>query len=420
MIIPSIDLQNGNAVQLRGGKDLVIDAGDPRPIAEKFAVCGEIAVVDLDAAMRKGSNADVMRELCQQHDCRVGGGIRDVDTAIEWLDAGATKVVLGTAATPEVLRELPRERTVAALDAVHGEVVVDGWQESTGQNVADRIAELKEYCGGFLLTFVEREGRKAGIDEAAVKELVDAAGPDVEVVIAGGVTTPDDVAALDRLGCPAQVGMAIYDGTLPLGAAFAGPLVSDREDGLWPTVVADERGVALGLVYSSLESLTAAIEERRGVYYSRSRGGLWRKGESSGSTQELLRIDADCDRDALRFTVRQSGTGFCHEGTRTCFGRGDTIGALARTIAERMRTAPEGSYTKRLFTEPDLLRKKLLEEAGELIDASTPAGAAWETADVLYFALVAMAARGADLAQVERQLLGRERKVTRRPGNAKS
>ena len=139
MIIPSIDILGGQTVQLVGGREHALDAGDPRPIARRFAVAGEVAVVDLDAAIGSGSNTALIRDLLALAPCRVGGGIRDVATAIEWLDAGAAKVVLGTAATPEVLRELPRERVVAALDARDGEVVVRGWREGTGDSILERM-----------------------------------------------------------------------------------------------------------------------------------------------------------------------------------------------------------------------------------------------------------------------------------------
>ena len=318
MIIPSIDLISGQAVQLVGGKDKVLDAGDPRPIAERFALVGELAVVDLDAALQRGSNAAVIEELLRIAPCRVGGGIRDADTALRWLDAGATKVVLGTAAVPEVLTKLPRERVIAALDAVDGEVVVDGWRTRTGRRIAERMQELAGLVGGFLVTFVEREGRMGGTAMHQVADLLAAAGP-ARLTIAGGITTAADVAALDQLGVDAQVGMALYTGRLALWETVAAGLHSDRPDGLWPTVVTDEHGVALGLCWSDRQSLQAAMESRRGIYHSRSRG-LWVKGESSGDTQELLRVDVDCDRDALRFTVRQHGVGFCHLHRHTCWG----------------------------------------------------------------------------------------------------
>jgi phosphoribosyl-AMP cyclohydrolase / phosphoribosyl-ATP pyrophosphohydrolase len=412
MIVPSIDLQDGHAVQLIGGETKVLDAGDPRPIARQYGRVGEIAVVDLDAALGRGSNAAVIEELIALTPCRVGGGIRSVEAAVGWLDRGAVSIVLGTAARPEVLQALPRERVTAALDARHGEVVVEGWQKGTGRGVLERIAELRDLVGGFLVTFVEREGRLQGTDLDFAKQIRAAAG-EVRVTIAGGITTAEEVAALDRLGCDAQVGMALYKGELGLAEAFAAPLASDRTDGLWPTVVVDERGTALGLVYSDLASLRAALERGQGVYHSRSRG-LWVKGATSGAVQELLRVDADCDRDCLRFTVRQQPPGFCHRSTRTCWGQDRGLGELTRRLAARRQAAPLGSYTARLFEDPALLGAKLREEAKELAEATERDHVIHEAADVLYFTLATLARHGIDLAEVEAALDRRALKVTRR------
>ncbi|MEQ9323493.1 MAG: phosphoribosyl-ATP diphosphatase [Polyangiaceae bacterium] len=416
MIIPSIDIMDGQTVQLVGGKEKALDAGDPMPLAERFALAGDIAVVDLDAALGKGNNQSLIEPLCRRFDVRVGGGIRSLEAARHWLDAGAKQIVIGTAAQPELLSQLPKDRVIAALDAVEGEVVVEGWQTKTGASIADRMAELRDLVGGFLVTFVEKEGRLGGTAMDRVAPLVEAAG-EAKLTIAGGVTTAEEIAALDRLGVDAQVGMAIYTGKLDLGEAIAAPLQSDRQDGLWPTVVVDEHGRALGLCYSNLESLTAAVQERRGIYWSRKRG-LWRKGESSGDTQELLAIALDCDRDTLRFTVRQAGQGFCHLATKSCWGPLQGLPTLAERLAERMTEAPEGSYTRRLFDDPALLANKLAEEATELSEATTEDDVRWETADLLYFALVAMTKAGVPLADVTRELDRRSRKLTRRPGDS--
>lgn len=417
MIIPSIDLMDGNAVQLVGGKEKVLDAGDPRPLLERFRLAGEVAIIDLDAALGRGSNAELIRELVKMAPCRVGGGIRDVQTARDWLDAGAAKVILGTAAVPEVLSELPRDRVIAAVDAENDEVVVHGWQTRTGLKIAERVAQLKDLVSGFLITFVEHEGRLGGTDLDRIRDLIAVAG-DARVTAAGGVTTAADIAAIDALGADAQVGMAIYTGQLDFGDAIAAPFRSDRPDGLWPTVVCDERGAALGLVYSDAESVREAVKTQRGVYHSRKRG-LWTKGESSGQIQELLRITPDCDRDALRFTVHQHGGGFCHEGTRSCWGDEGGLPKLLRLVAARRDEAPAGSYTRRLFEEPGLLGAKLVEEAGELAEAAKPADVAWEAADVLYFTACAMARAGVSLEQVEAELDRRALKLTRRQGDAK-
>lgn len=418
MIIPSIDLMDGQTVQLVGGREKTLDAGDPRPIARRFALAGEIAVIDLNAAIGNGSNRALVEELLGLAPCRVGGGIRDVETAVRWLDAGAAKVILGTAARPEILEKLPRERIIAAVDCLDGEVVVKGWREKTGRRATDVLKELAPLAGGFLVTFVEREGRMQGIDMARVREVIDAAAG-VRVTVAGGVSSVEEIAEIDRLGADAQVGMALYTGAFDLADAIAAPLTSDRPDGLWPTVVVDEHGVALGLAYSDRESLREAARTQRGVYKSRTRG-LWVKGESSGATQELLRVELDCDRDTLRFTVCQHGAGFCHKNTWTCWGQQGGLYALEQTLASRRAHAPPGSYTRRVLEEPALLASKLAEEARELAGASTPDQVAQEAADVLYFALVAMAKAGVTLADVDSVLDRRALKVTRRPGDAKA
>jgi phosphoribosyl-ATP pyrophosphohydrolase len=417
MIVPSIDIRKGRAVQLVGGREQVLDGGDPFEVAERLAVAGELAVIDLDAALGEGSNVELVRELVRRHPCRVGGGIRSEAAALDWMDAGAEAVILGTAARPELLERLPRERVIAALDAVEGEVVVEGWRTRTGESVEARLDELRSLVGGFLLTFVEREGRLGGTDLERARALVERASP-ARVTIAGGVTTPQEITALDRVGADAQVGMALYTGRLDLAEALAAPLRSDRADGLWPTVVCDAAGRALGLVYSSLESLREAIATGAGVYQSRRRG-LWRKGETSGDRQRLLRVDVDCDRDALRFTVAQEGGGFCHEGSWSCWPGSGGLASLERRLASRLEGEDEGSLTRRLVADPGLLARKLREEAAELAEARGAEEASWEAADLLYFALTALAREGASLDVVERELDRRSLRIRRRPAGGR-
>ena len=150
---------------------------------------------------------------------------------------------------------------------------------------------------------------------------------------------------------------------------------------------------SLGLVWSNRDSIAAAVRERQGIYWSRSRGRLWRKGESSGATQHLLRVDLDCDRDTLRFTVRQEAPGFCHTGNRGCFGDEFGLGTLERTIRSRLDDPVPGSGTRALIENPDLLAAKLVEEARELALAEGAGAAEAEAADLIYFALTALVAR---------------------------
>lgn len=417
MIVPSIDIMGGRAVQLRQGREFVLDGGDPLERLEEFAVVGEVAVVDLDAALGRGENGALIRAMVRRARCRVGGGIRTLDAAREWLDAGAAKVVIGTAATPEFCGALPRERVVAAVDAERGQVVVDGWRRASGTPVLAAVASLAPVVGGFLLTQVEHEGGMSGFDLDLVQRVV-AAARDARVTAAGGITSPADIRALDALGADAQVGMALYTGRLGLGDAVAAAL-AETPGGLWPTIACDESGRVLGLAWSNAESLRRAVAERRGIYWSRSRNALWIKGESSGNVQRLIAVDPDCDRDALRFTVRQEGTGFCHRGTRSCFGDRFDLGALERVIAARQAAAAGESGTARLFRQGGLLESKLVEEAGELARAADRDDVVREAADLTYFMLAALARAGATLADVEAELGLRRLRVTRRPMEAK-
>lgn len=205
---------------------------------------------------------------------------------------------------------------------------------------------------------------------------------------------------------------------LSVAEIFMAGVTSDRPDKLIATVVVDQQGVALGFVYSSLESVKESLRTGTGVYQSRKRG-LWYKGATSGAVQELVKIDADCDQDCLRFIVRQKGAGFCHLETATCFGHYSGISKLQQTLQARKDSAPAGSYTARLFNDPKLLRAKIMEEAEELCEAAEKKEIAFEAADLIYFALTKCISAGVTLADVERSLDAKSLKVKRRTGDAK-
>ena len=226
-----------------------------------------------------------------------------------------------------------------------------------------------------------------------------------------------------------------HSSLIPIDLLVANAIKTDRLDGLYPTVVVNEHEVCLGLVYSSIESIVASLKTGKGVYKSRKRNGLWVKGETSGDYQDLVRIDWDCDGDALRFVVRQRGNGmvgpslrvleaemylgFCHLKRETCFGPYGGLAKLEKTLQSRKASAPPKSYTARLFSDSKLLQAKIMEEASELCEVQQCADVAAEAADLLYFTLTKCIASGVSLADVEKNLDRKSMKVTRRPGNAK-
>jgi phosphoribosyl-AMP cyclohydrolase / phosphoribosyl-ATP pyrophosphohydrolase len=408
VIVARIDVSGGRAVLPAGadaGGSPLTDAGDPVERLELYALAGEVAVTDLDAARGTGSNRDLIERMVRRAPCRVAGRVGDPGTARAWLDAGARRVVLDAAASPDGFAGLPRERLVAAIDA-GGSSAVEGLSESVRRRAAVAGGVLVQLAGPSPVVV---------LDEGLTR-LVAAAGA-ARVTVAGGIATAAEVARLDRLGADAEVGAALAAGSLSLADAIAAPLPRGR--GLWPTVVCDENGAALGLAWSSLRSLRRAVADRRGVYWSRSRRELWVKGATSGNVQVLLGVALDCDRDALRFTVGQEGAGFCHTGTRSCWGDDFDLGALERAIRGRMTAPVEGSGTSRLLADPRLLAAKLVEEARELADAGDTDAAVHEAADLLYFGLAALVAKGGQLSDVVAELERRSLRLSRRPMQAK-
>lgn len=264
----------------------------------------------------------------------------------------------------------------------------------------------------------------AGANQILVdRVLVDSSLPDDRWRIASNRFSFVDTEAIRqhwKRGEDALVAASALQGRSSLAEVLGSILTSDRPDGLWPTLIVDRLGVALGLAYSSFESLKLAFEDQIGVYYSRSRSEIWRKGETSGATQRLIGVRVDCDLDTLRFMVDQGPPGFCHKNTHTCFGFERNISEVVNRLESRIRGADEKSFTKKLFDDPEMLRKKLLEEAQELSDASTAPEAAWEAADVIYFSLIAMMRNGATLPDVYTELARRMQRVVRRKNKLES
>lgn len=224
MIIPCIDLMGGKVVQLVQGREKALEAEGPLAMLEKFKAFPEIQVIDLDAALGRGSNDELVRLVASHAASRVGGGVRSIERAQALIEQGAHKVIVGTAAFHadgihhDFLRALAgaigRERLIIALDSKDGRIVVKGWRESTQLAAEQVLAGLEPYCSGFLCTYVDKEGMLQGTDLDWFRRL--RAATALEITAAGGITTLDEVRALLAMNVHAALGMAIYTGRLDL------------------------------------------------------------------------------------------------------------------------------------------------------------------------------------------------------------
>ena len=219
MIIPCIDLMGGKVVQLVQGREKALEGGTPLEMIERFAAFPEIQVIDLDAAMGKGSNDDLVELIAVRATARVGGGVRSPERARMLIEQGAHRVIVGTAAFQrELLQEIADatgpDRLIIALDSRGGKVVVKGWQEATEFSAEQVIHQLEPYCSGFLCTYVDKEGLMQGTDLDWFRRL--RASTKHELTAAGGITTLEEIRELQKLGIHAALGMAIYTGRLSL------------------------------------------------------------------------------------------------------------------------------------------------------------------------------------------------------------
>ena len=224
MIIPCIDLQDGKVVQLIQGRKKALEGAPPLEMLERFKGFPVIQVIDLDAAMGKGLNLEIVRELASRARTRVGGGVRTAARARELVDAGAERVIIGTAAFSgnainedllnEIDRAVGREKVLLALDSRHGKIVVKGWSEAVDLTAEQVIRRLEPFCGGFLCTYVDKEGMLEGTDLAWYRRLRQATNH--EITAAGGITTIEEIQELTQMNIHAALGMAIYTGRLDL------------------------------------------------------------------------------------------------------------------------------------------------------------------------------------------------------------
>lgn len=224
MIFPCIDLMEGRVVQLVQGRDKALEAESVDAMLEKFAPFPEIQVIDLDAAMGRGSNDGLVRQIAGKAAIRAGGGVRTVERAQALVEQGARKVIVGTAAFTQSgidapflasLREaIGRERLLVAVDSKAGRIVVKGWRESTSLAAEDVLGALEPYCSGFLCTYVDKEGMMQGTDLDWFRRL--RAATPLELTAAGGITTMDEVRTLLAINVNVAVGMAMYTGRLAI------------------------------------------------------------------------------------------------------------------------------------------------------------------------------------------------------------
>lgn len=426
MVISSIDLKDGHVVQLKNGKELVLQRDDADALIKEFDKYGEVAVIDLDAAMGhtnpKGDtvNTPLLKSLLRKGNVRTGGGIRSVKRAKLLISLGAEKVIIGSSAwkknpennsdvlNTEFLEELVsaigKQRIIIGVDALNGKIAVKGWTETIDVPLIEGAKLAEKYCSELLFTCVEKEGCMQGTNLQMAKELRNAVN--CRVVVAGGVSSEDEIETLEKMHCDVQLGMALYTGKVSLKNAFVRCLNWEKSNGMIPVIAQDYRSrEVLMMGFANKEAVEKSFDTGKLTFFSRTRNALWTKGETSGHFLDVVKMRADCDRDTILAIVKPNG-GACHTGSWTCFGsepdEKSTLERLYGTIEERFANPRPGSYTATLDNKR--VREKVEEEAEELCEADGKDEVTWEAADLLYFVSVLMHKEGVSWQDVYDEL----------------
>ena len=424
MVISSIDLKNGHVVQLKNGKELVLQRDDADALIAQFDMFGEVAVIDLDAALgnidAKGNteNTHLLKSLLHRGNVRTGGGIRSVKRAKELISLGAEKVIIGSAAwkanpvagesvlNEEFLNELAaaigKDRIIISVDAINGKIAVKGWTETVDIPLVEGAKQAEKFCSELLFTCVEKEGCMQGTNMDYVRALREAVK--CRVVVAGGVSSVQEIKELEKLHCDVQLGMALYTGKVDLKEAFVECLDFEKSP-LIPVIAQSVNGEVLMQGFANAEAVRKSFDCGRLTFWSRSRNELWTKGDTSGNVLQVVKMRADCDRDCILATVLPTGP-TCHTGSWTCFTSAidekSSMGRLYNVIADRFANPKPGSYTATL--DAKRVREKVEEEAEELCEAEGKEEVIWEAADLLYFVNVLMYKEGVSWKDVYDEL----------------
>ena len=347
ILLPAIDLHQGQCVRLlRGNYDTAqVVAADPVETARAFEEqgAGWLHVVDLDGA-KEGApkNAELIAQVVERTGLQVevGGGIRNMATVDRYLELGAARVILGSAALrdPQFVAEAVKrygKRVAVGIDALGGKVAAEGWLEQSQVDYLELARRMEDLGVQYLIcTDISQDGTLAGPNLTMLDQLNQAVS--CHVVASGGVSSLLDIVNLYDLGLYGAIaGKALYTGALDLRAAIAacrriggekGAGLSEdeldlyfRKSDLIPAIIQDDdTGEVLMLAYMNRESFRKSLETGTTWFYSRSRRALWNKGETSGHTQTIVGVWADCDDDTLLLRVKQKGAA-CHTGSHSCF-----------------------------------------------------------------------------------------------------
>jgi phosphoribosyl-ATP pyrophosphohydrolase/phosphoribosyl-AMP cyclohydrolase len=418
--IPTVDISEGKAVLVQKGKVYKV-LGDAISHSNLLSIHHVFQLIDIDAAMGKGSNRELIKKITEKHHCYVGGGIRTKEDAIELLNSSARRVIISTKS--DLLKIIPKNRLILAIDIDENfQVLNHGRTRKLDKNFFEFLQENVEFIEIITVTFHHKEGTNSGIPLNQVKEIknfINSTLKDrtITLICAGGISSIDEIKELIKLDVIPQFGSGFWCNKFSLGEAMIELLnyekqgkwmKNEKEEVLFPCVIQNKDGMVLGSVYCNAESIKKSIDERKATFYSRDNQKLWLKGETSGYIHTVLAVHLNCDKTSLRFIV--DGEKFCHlERRNSCFGDYDPnrggIKLMQKVI--EISKKEENQFSTKMLTEGHKINHKIIEHSEHLAYAKTKNEIIENTSDLLYYSMLYLNKHHVDVAEIENELLKR-------------
>ena len=409
-IIVTMDLYNGEPVLVQRGKVITKHSnGSISQAFNKISIFPDILVVDLNGAFGENShNREIINKLATNYYIHSGGGLRTLKDVQDVLQNSARRIVISSNTSSDFISKIPKERLIVELSVdEHNNILTHGRKVNTRISIFEKL-ELLSRLGveAISITFHHTEGLLNGIPREQVKSIMSKMPLNInKVIIAGGLTTLDDLEFLWSLGVIPQLGSAIWKNKLKIGEVY-NAMIRWSPDGLVPTIIQDKHGLVKGLVYMNPEAINKTCQERYVYRYSRKLGRVIQKGETSGNRQKVLKMSLDCDSDALLITV-DTVKPFCHTENYSCFSLQTVVKANLGVLKEHIESKVGGnSYSGRLQKNPGLALAKLMEEFWEIVTASRETQVL-ECADLLVHLLMYINGMGIQLDDILNELNAR-------------
>jgi phosphoribosyl-ATP pyrophosphohydrolase/phosphoribosyl-AMP cyclohydrolase len=360
--------------------------------AKSINYFGSVVISDI-------SSLNLLKGICKVAECNLMMNSPSIETIRSVLQKGVKMIIIPEKKVADISNTISKNIIIAKITLT-----------SLNNNLSDVKAELKEkinrvvpYCSEILIDYDE----DLNIDERTVLAVIDYISDFNNYPLTFLDINNKFTGLLEKKGVNPFIWSSGLFNEKEMLQIFITTLDFQKLEGLIPTIIQDDHGKILMLAFSSQDSLTQALIQKKGIYYSRSRKSIWIKGETSGNYQTLNKVRYDCDQDALLFNVHQEGVA-CHLKRYSCFGNKEfELTDLYEIIQDRILNPVTSSYTSKISKDEGLIIEKIREESNEVINYTNDENLIWEIADLLYFIMVLMAKKGISLQDLLNELWSR-------------